>query len=372
MTMNQEILQWWSPPSWTNHDSPMCFFSQMSRCLQHPPDPASSSWRLAPHPRWNPSPHQCQRNSHQSCGPAGRCGGGLQQLENNHEMTINQQLISKFQLLNQIKLMEYWWTLPVKHDCKHHSENNTFPAWFPESTWLQSCNRILRKPRSVAIVQKYTLWKKNRADPCGELGLLFLPQPAGKAETARAGYGFECFWLSNPPGCYGCFFGHVCHARDNLNRIYIDRYRVTDAYIYIHAYIIIFYLISRGMKSMFSDDSARVGTYETFYGYGTVGTVGTVRWVRWVRYGGYGGYGTVGIQWVRYGGYGGTVRCVRWVRYGGYGTVGNLGVPYPPYPRYRTHCTHRTVPPYPTYRTLHRTIIFEDRTSPQSITLEIW
>ena len=38
---------------------------------------------------------------------------------------------------------------------------------------------------------------------------------------------------------------------------------------------------------MFSDDSARVGTYDTFYGYGTGGTVGTVRWV---RYGGYGGY----------------------------------------------------------------------------------
>ena len=42
--------------------------------------------------------------------------------------------------------------------------------------------------------------------------------------------------------------------------------------------IYIYYLISRGMKSMFSDDSARVGTYDTFYGYGTVGTVGTVRW----------------------------------------------------------------------------------------------
>ena len=62
----------------------------------------------------------------------------------------------------------------------------------------------------------------------------------------------------------------------------------------------------RGMKSMFSDDSARVGTYDAFYGYGTVGTVGTVRWVRWVRYGGYAGYGT-----------GGTVGTVRW--YGGYG-----------------------------------------------------
>ena len=88
----------------------------------------------------------------------------------------------------------------------------------------------------------------------------------------------------------------------------------------------IIYLISRGMKSMFSDDSARVGTYDTFYGYGTVGTVGTVRWVRWVRYGVYGGYGTVGtvgtVQWVRYGGYGGTVRWVRWVRYGGYSGYG--------------------------------------------------
>ena len=79
------------------------------------------------------------------------------------------------------------------------------------------------------------------------------------------------------------------------------------------------YLISRGMKSMFSDDSARVGTYDTFYGYGTVGTVGTVRWgtVRWVR-------------WVRYGTGGtlGTVRWVRWVRYGrcGGGTVGTDNV----------------------------------------------
>ena len=83
---------------------------------------------------------------------------------------------------------------------------------------------------------------------------------------------------------------------------------------------------------MFSDDSARVGTYDTFYGYGTVGTVGTARWVRWVRYGGYRTVPTVPT------------------------------VPYPPYPPCRTHCTHRTVPPYPTYRTLHRTIIFEDRT----------
>ena len=168
------------------------------------------------------------------------------------------------------------------------------------------------------------------------------------------------------------------------------------------------YLISRGMKSMFSDNSARVGTSDTFYGYGTVGTVGTVRWVRWVRYGGYGGYGTVGTV--------GTVRWVRWVRYGGYGGYGTVRAgthppyrthrtvpPHPPYrthcthctvpnvPTYRTHrtpyppyrtvptvpyplrthCTHRTVPPYPTYRTLHRTIIFEDRTPPQSITLEI-
>ena len=77
-------------------------------------------------------------------------------------------------------------------------------------------------------------------------------------------------------------------------------------------------------------------------------SMGTVRWVQWVRYGGYGGYGTVG-----------TVQWVQWVRYGGYGG-------------YRAHCTHRTVPPYPTYRTLHRTIIFEDRTPLQSITLEIW
>ena len=64
---------------------------------------------------------------------------------------------------------------------------------------------------------------------------------------------------------------------------------------------------------MFSDDSARVGTYDTFYGYGTVGTVGTVRWVRW-----------------------GTVRWVRWVRYGGYGVY--------LHPPYRTHRTQRTAP----------------------------
>ena len=136
-----------------------------------------------------------------------------------------------------------------------------------------------------------------------------------------------------------------------------------------------YYLISRGMKSMFSDDSARVGTYDTFYGsvrwVRSLGTLvrslggGYVRWVRWVRYGGYCGYGTVGTV-VRYGGYvqwvRGTVWWVRWVRYGGYsgydtvGTVvryGGTGTrpPYPPYrthrtyPPYRTHCTHRTVPP---------------------------
>ena len=45
-------------------------------------------------------------------------------------------------------------------------------------------------------------------------------------------------------------------------------------------------------------------------------------------------------------------------------------VPYPPYPPYRTHCTHRTVPPYPTYRTLHRTIIFEDRTPHRALLLK--
>jgi hypothetical protein len=61
---------------------------------------------------------------------------------------------------------------------------------------------------------------------------------------------------------------------------------------------------------MFSDDSARVGTYDTFYGYGTVGTVGTVRW--------------------------GTVGWVRWVRYGGYGVY--------LHPPYRTHRTQRTAP----------------------------
>ena len=47
------------------------------------------------------------------------------------------------------------------------------------------------------------------------------------------------------------------------------------------------------MKNMFFDDPARVGTYDTFYWYGTVGTefwyTGTVSW-----YGGYDGYGTVG------------------------------------------------------------------------------
>ena len=136
--------------------------------------------------------------------------------------------------------------------------------------------------------------------------------------------------------------------------------------------IITFYLISRGMKSMFSDESARVGTYDTFYGYGTVDTVGTVRWVRW---------GTVRwVRWVRYCGYGGygTVRAGTHPPYPPYSTHSTHctvpsvpTVPYPPYPPYRTHCTHRTVPPYPTYRTLHRTIIFEDRTPPQSITLEI-
>ena len=97
---------------------------------------------------------------------------------------------------------------------------------------------------------------------------------------------------------------------------------------------------------MFSDDSARVGTSDTFYGYGTVGTVGTVRWVRWVRYGGYGTVGTVGtVRWVRW---------VRWVRYGACRYAPT--VPYPPYPPYRTHRTSRTVP-YPPYRTqrTHRT-----------------
>ena len=88
------------------------------------------------------------------------------------------------------------------------------------------------------------------------------------------------------------------------------------------------------MQSIFSDDSARVGAYDTFYGYGTVGMeswyAGTVSW------------------------YGGTVRWVRWVRYGGY------GVPVPTVPPIR-------YPPYPTYRTLHSTIIFENRTLPQSI-----
>ena len=122
--------------------------------------------------------------------------------------------------------------------------------------------------------------------------------------------------------------------------------------------IITFYLISRGMKSMFSDESARVGTYDTFYGYGTVDTVGAVRWVRW-----------------------GTVRWVRWVRYCGYGGYGTVRagppysthsthctvpslptVPYPAYPLYRTHRTHRTVPTVPTVP-YHRT----QRTAPFTV-----
>ena len=121
------------------------------------------------------------------------------------------------------------------------------------------------------------------------------------------------------------------------------------------------YLISRGMKSMFSDDSARVGTYDTFYWYGTVGygTVGTVGTVRWVRYSGYPLYPL----------YSGYPLYPLYRTHRTHRTVPT--VPTVPYPPYRTHCTHRTVPPYPTYRTLHRTIIFEDRTPPQSITLEI-
>ena len=75
------------------------------------------------------------------------------------------------------------------------------------------------------------------------------------------------------------------------------------------------FALDRAIPRLFS----RVGTYDTFYGYGTVGTVGTVRWgtVRWGTVRWYGGYGTVGtvqrVQWVRYGGYGtvGTVRCVQ-------------------------------------------------------------
>ena len=55
---------------------------------------------------------------------------------------------------------------------------------------------------------------------------------------------------------------------------------------------------------MFSDDSARVGTYDTFYGYGTVGTMGTVRYTV-----GYGTGGTVGtVRGVRGYGRGGTWR----------------------------------------------------------------
>ena len=118
-------------------------------------------------------------------------------------------------------------------------------------------------------------------------------------------------------------------------------------------------LISRGMKSMFSDDSARVGTYDTFYGYGTVGTESwyacAVSW--------YGGYGKVG---------GGTVGMVRWVRW------------VPAYPPYRTHRAVTTVPtvPYPLYPP-YRTIVpngtapftvpsfLRTVPSPQSITIEI-
>ena len=40
--------------------------------------------------------------------------------------------------------------------------------------------------------------------------------------------------------------------------------------------VVVVYLISTAMKSMFSEGPARVGTDYRFYGYGTVGTVGTV------------------------------------------------------------------------------------------------
>ena len=116
--------------------------------------------------------------------------------------------------------------------------------------------------------------------------------------------------------------------------------------------IITFYLISRGMKSMFSDESARVGTYDTFYGYGTVDTVGTVRWgtvrwVRWVRYCGYGGYGTVRA--------GTHPPYPPYSTHSTHCTVPSLPtVPYPAYPLYRTHRTHRTVPTVPTVP-YHRT-----------------
>ena len=133
--------------------------------------------------------------------------------------------------------------------------------------------------------------------------------------------------------------------------------------LHLYKFIIIYkwlssYLISRGMKSMFSDDSARVGyiwhfLWVRYGGYGTVGTVGTVRWVRWVRYSGYGTVGTV----VRYGGYG-TVGAGTHPPYPPYRTHRTI-LPYPPYLPYRTQRTHRTVPsvptvpypPYPPYRT---------------------
>ena len=94
------------------------------------------------------------------------------------------------------------------------------------------------------------------------------------------------------------------------------------------------------MKNMFSDDSARVGTYDIFYGYCTVrwvrslgpGTLVRSLSIRGVRNGRYGTVGTeswyVGIgllvRWVY-----GTVGMVRWVRslgswYWSLGTVGTL------------------------------------------------
>lgn len=165
-----------------------CDNSQMSRCLQHPPDPASSSWRLAPHPRWNPSPHQCQRNSHQSCGPAGRCGGGLQQLENNHEMTINQQLISKFQLLNQIKLMDT-------------AGKTRLQAPF----WKQYLPSMVPGVNLTAIMQSYTEKTKvcrycseiypMKEKPCGSVRGTWavISSPAGRQGWNRPGWVW--FWM---------------------------------------------------------------------------------------------------------------------------------------------------------------------------------
>ena len=70
--------------------------------------------------------------------------------------------------------------------------------------WKQYLPSMVPGVNLTAIMQSYTEKTKvcrycseiypMKEKPCGELGLLFLPQPAGKAETGRAGYGFECFF----------------------------------------------------------------------------------------------------------------------------------------------------------------------------------